>query len=465
MNNQDNKDQSLFSVLIVDDEQDVLDTLKEALTETRYKIKCELNPTAALELIEENNFDIVITDLMMPETGGMDLVNAIKKTGSDTYTIVITGHATLNTAIESVQLNVYNYVNKPINYKELQNMVYRATENLSLQRRNKELHHNNKRILANLSLLIDISKIIYQVNDIKSVFRMVDDTLNEYFNFKKSAIIMEDVQTGIFKIVSSHNLETEIENFEFKLPQKMNDVELSIKNESVIYVKNNELILTEKEIPVENNGWLAFFPVSFQDKIMGFLMVQSQSENSSPSSEMIALLNIMASQVAPMMYSLKFDQNKKPLIENDVVYLIRDSINKAQQVLSPITFALIRMELTSPSGDSFSILDMIRTSQSYIYDNIDKSFNLIWQSQDTALVIMPETDFFKAEMFCKKLKNKAEQEYKAKETGAGLVLHFSCLGFPEAGDTAQEITEHLWAKLLQEINSTKNEEHESPFEV
>ena len=160
------------------------------------------------------------------------------------------------------------------------------------------------------------------------------------------------------------------------------------------------------------------------------------------------MLNILASQTAPMMYSLNFGQDNKPLLENDVVYIIRDSINNAKEVLSPITFALVRMELNSPSGDPFSFQDMILTSQSYISENIDKSFNLLWQSQDTALIIMPEMDYFKAEIYCKNLKASTENDYIAKETGAGLILHFSCLGYPEAGDTVQEITDHLWSKLL-----------------
>ena len=257
MENQQQKNQSLFSILIVDDEQDVLDTIKEALTDERYKTVCEINSVNALKLVKEEIFDIVITDLMMPEINGMDLVNAIKKSGKDTSVIVITGNATVNTAIESIQLGVYDYVNKPINHKELQNLVYRASENLSLQRRNKELQSKNKRFLANLSLLTDISKIIYQVTDLNSVFNMVIDTITEYFKFEKSAILMEDVQTGKIKIVSSHNIDKGITTIAFHLPQVVNDVELSIKNESIVYIKNNELDFGDKKIFVEKRNVIA----------------------------------------------------------------------------------------------------------------------------------------------------------------------------------------------------------------
>lgn len=465
MENQEIKNQSQFSILIVDDDQDILDTINEALSDPRYKIRCELDPVKALRLVKGNTFDVVLTDLMMPGVGGMDLVNAIKESGKDTSVIVITGHATLNTAIESIQLGVYDYVNKPINHTKLQNLVYRATENLSLQRKNIELQKKNKRILANLSLLTDISKIIYQVTNLQSVFNMVIDTITEYFKFEKSAILMEDVQTGTFKVVSSNNLDSEVNNIEFQLPQVVNEAEISRQYETIIHIKNNELDFGDRKYSVERNGWIAFFPISFQDQIMGFLIVQSKEYDTSPSSEIITMLNLLASQTAPMMYSLNFGQNRKPLMENEVVYLIRDSINKAKEVLSPITFALLRMELNSPSGDLFSFQDMIRTSHSFILDNIDEPYNLLWQSQDTALIIMQETDYFKAELFCKKLKNAAETEFEAKETGAGLLLHFSCLGYPEAGGTAIEITDHLWSKLLQEINSAKMDKLEHRLEV
>ncbi len=465
MGNQEHKSESTFSILIVDDEQDILDIIKEGLADQRYKITCEIDPKKALQQIKKKSFDIILTDLKMPGISGMDLVNAVKESENDTIVIVITGHATLNTAIESIQLGVYDYVNKPINHKELQNLVYRATENLSLQRKNKELQQKNNRILANLSLLMDISKIIYQVTDLQSVFKMVTDTITEYFKLEKSAILMEDIQTGMFKIVASNNFDEAINKIEFKLPQLVNDIELSTDKETIISIKNKKFSFGDKKIPLDQNGWLAFCPVSFHDQIMGFLMVHSEDKNVLPSSEIIAMISILASQTAPMMYSLNFDQNRKPLLENDVVYFIRDNINKAKEVLSPITFALLRLEFNSPSGDPFSYQDMIRTAQTFIIDNMDKSYDLLWQSQDTALLIMSETDYFKAELFCKRLKNFSEAEYKAKEEGAGLLLHFSCLGYPEAGDTAVEITDHLWSKLMQEINSAKNDKIENRLEI
>jgi len=465
MNDQELNNPLLFSILIVDDEPDILDTIKDALIDPRYDISCESNPVIALKLIKEKTFDLVLTDLMMPEIGGMDLVNAVKENDNDTFVIVITGNATLSTAIESIQLGVYDYVNKPINHSELKNLVLRATESLALQRRNKELHQKNKRILANLSFLMDISKIIYQVTDLQLVFNMVIDTISEYFKFEKSAIFMEDVQTGKFKIVSSNKLDGAIQNIEFKLPQSINDVELAIQKESIIYIKNNELAFADKKYPVRKNGWIILTPISFRDQIMGFLMVQSEESDTYPSDETTTMLNILASQTSPMMYSLNFGQNKKPLMENSVTYLIRDSINNAREVLSPISFALIRLELISPSEDPFSYQDMLQSSQLFVSENMDKSLSLLWQSQDTALLIMPELDFFNAEIFCKKFKNSAEKKYKAKEINAGLVLHFSCLGYPEAGDTALEITEHLWAKLLQEISSTKNDKLSNHLEV
>jgi FixJ family two-component response regulator len=455
MNKYQEKNQPIYNILIVDDEQDVLDTIAEALIGPRYKITCELNPADALKQIETNCYDIVLTDLMMPEIGGMDLVNAIKEKNENTFVIVITGHATINSVIESIHLGVYDYVNKPIDHKKLQNLVFRATENISLKRRNLELQKKNTRILANLSLLIDISKIIYQVTDLQSVFKMVIDTITEYFNLSKSAILMEDVQTGKFKIVSMNNIEADIEKVEFELAQTINDTRLSKTSESIINIRNNELDIGHVKISAAKNGWLSLHPISFQDQVMGFLMVQSEQEDSFASTEIISMLNILASQTAPMMYSLKFGKQNKPILENNVVYRIRESIEKAREVLCPITFALIRLELNSPSGDSFSYRDMIHTAHSFILNHIEDTFDILWQSQDTALLIMPEVDYFNAEIFCKGLKKMARSEFKAKETGAGLALHYACLGYPEAGNTAQEITDHLWSKILHEMQATK----------
>lgn len=443
-----------FNLLIVDDDQDVLDLIYDVLLSENYNIDTEIDPNVALKKIESNDYDIIITDLIMPGLDGMQLINAAKEKNNDCRAIVITGHATVNTAIQALQLGVFDYVNKPVNQAEIKNLVLRATENLALSRSNQILQNRNDRILSHLSLLIDISKILYQVNDLNHAFDMVLDTLTDYFELQKCAILKEDIETGVFEIRSARSISKALLDLKFKAAQKINDTTISRDKETIVTIQNELLVISDRQYNCEN-GKIIFSPVSFQDIVLGYLIIQVTDEKM-PSREVLTMIGILALQIAPLMNAC--NKNKeKPNPQTSISYLIRERIEMARDLLSPISFALLRPDFYSPSGDAFAYKSLAYSLHEYISKNISEEFIIYWQAKDTALLIMPEMDYFKAETFCKNLKNLTENSYQPDESGARVVLNFSCLGYPEGGNTAKDITDHLWAKLFQEIKFSEKE--------
>ncbi|MCB9059230.1 MAG: response regulator [Calditrichae bacterium] len=449
-----NKKSSEYSILIVDDDRDVLDLIKDVLEDDRFNLVTKQDSKQALKIMDDHKFDIIITDLMMPGIDGMQLINAAKEKNADCKAIVITGHASVDSAVQALQLGVFDYVNKPINQAEIKNIVERSLENLDLQLANKKLHKKNERILSNLTLLIEINKILFQVTDINHAFEMVLDTLTDYFKIEKCAIFMEDIETGIFDISLARKLDPDFMELKFSLAEKVNNTNISRDRETVIHVPEGLITFNQKQIKCAS-GYIVFSPVTFQDFVMGYILIHLDNEKC-PAPELLAMVNILALQIAPLMNT--FNKNRqKTHLETNITYMIRERIEMAKDILSPISFALLRPVFFSPSGDGFAYKNLIGTLQQYIAKNIPDEFILHWQSQDTALLIMPEVDYFKAETFCKNLKNLTENNYQPNETGAKVDLNFSCLGYPEAGNTAREITDHLWVKLLQEISFAERE--------
>ncbi|HHM01422.1 MAG TPA: response regulator, partial [Caldithrix abyssi] len=98
-----------YRILIIDDEADVLQTIADSIRSDRYVVQTESDPRRALDRLKNENFDIVLTDLMMPGVSGMDIVHYIAgRERADTEVVVITAHATVQTAIESLQMGVYD---------------------------------------------------------------------------------------------------------------------------------------------------------------------------------------------------------------------------------------------------------------------------------------------------------------------------------------------------------------------
>jgi CheY-like chemotaxis protein len=432
-----------------------LQTIAEALTTERFLPEAESDPKKALSKIKNEKYDLIVTDLMMPEVTGIELVNAAKEYQGDTKVIVITGFATVDTAIEAVKLGVYDYINKPIDHWELLKVVNQATDTLELTRKNESLNRKNKKILNHLSLLIDISKILYHVHDLNSAYEMVLDTLSEYFKYKQVAIFKENAQLQNFNMVAQLNFDSFPDDISFALPAKINGKELLTESETEVVINGSGFSINTTTIEVAN-GIYTFIPIAFRDKTIGFILVYQQRQSDS-SHEKLTMAKILASQVAPVLHALDSDVKNDPVLENGIVYMIHDHLNHAKSMLSPITFALIRFDVNALDSDTLIIRDVMKTCHTKISEKIMENMSLIWQTQDTALLIMPEIDSFNAESFCKKLKNETESYIQSENNSLHVDVNFACLAYPEAGDTAQEITDHLWVKLFQEIEFSKND--------
>ena len=102
-------------ILVVDDEPSITDSLRLLLGLEGYKVEIASSYTAARAAIERQPFDLVLTDLQLPDDhqGGLSLLRAVKERAPDTEVIVITGHGTASEAVEATKAGAYYFVEKP----------------------------------------------------------------------------------------------------------------------------------------------------------------------------------------------------------------------------------------------------------------------------------------------------------------------------------------------------------------
>jgi DNA-binding NtrC family response regulator len=115
-------------ILILDDEPIVCKRLHPALEKAGYEVEAFTRSTEAMERVKTKEFDIVITDLKMEGVDGMTFLTAVKERSPTTEVIVITGFATMETAKESYQKGVFDFVAKPFKLGEIQEVVRKAAE-------------------------------------------------------------------------------------------------------------------------------------------------------------------------------------------------------------------------------------------------------------------------------------------------------------------------------------------------
>ncbi|MFQ5906071.1 MAG: sigma-54-dependent transcriptional regulator [bacterium] len=127
------------SVLIVDDEADIRDALEDILKD-KYHVSSAQDGREAIRSLEQSEYDVVLLDLKMPYLTGMDVLREMRKNRRDSSVIMLTGYATVETAVEAMKLGAYDFIRKPIGMENVRVVVERAIERKTLIDENKYLH-------------------------------------------------------------------------------------------------------------------------------------------------------------------------------------------------------------------------------------------------------------------------------------------------------------------------------------
>ena len=158
-----------ISILIVDDEESVRESLYSWFMEDGYRVECAENAKKALLMLENYNFDIILADIKMPGMDGLEMLKRIKLLKTDSIVIVITAFATVDTAIQALKDGAYDYVTKPFDPDDLSHLIRNASKQIALSEENENL---KKKVvsLENVEDLIGSSEIMKKVlKDIESV--------------------------------------------------------------------------------------------------------------------------------------------------------------------------------------------------------------------------------------------------------------------------------------------------------
>lgn len=127
-------------VLIIDNDRAHAETVAEVLERTGYQCTTATSGPEGAKLIRENEFDVIITDLVMNEIDGLGILSLAKQEQPDSEVILITGHGTVPSAVTAMREGAFNYLLKPLDLGQLRAVTEKAAENVALRRANLELH-------------------------------------------------------------------------------------------------------------------------------------------------------------------------------------------------------------------------------------------------------------------------------------------------------------------------------------
>jgi len=199
-------------ILIVDDELLILRIISDILSKEGYEVKTAINYFNASQLLDGEKFDVVITDIRMPEKSGIDLLTHVREINSDIPVILMTGFATLESAVEAVKQGAFDYLTKPLDFNKLKRIVSQSIERFSLLSSNKKLVRELQEVNSNLEIKVsertrELLNILHSANE--SIVTTDNELIIKTVNPKTIEIYEKDcVGKKLDELIGGINFET-----------------------------------------------------------------------------------------------------------------------------------------------------------------------------------------------------------------------------------------------------------------
>lgn len=189
-------------ILVVDDEAVIRELMTDILTEEGYHVQTAGNGREALKVLESQpDFEVLFTDIMMPEMDGIELIRHARQVSPQIVAIVMTGHATLESARAAVKEGIYDYVVKPFNLSEIRLAVSNALERSRLTSENARLRE--------ITDLFNISEKIASIRDESALLAYILDAALERVGAEAGSVMMVSEDGETLEVVESRGLSSE----------------------------------------------------------------------------------------------------------------------------------------------------------------------------------------------------------------------------------------------------------------
>jgi len=176
---------SNLKISVVDDERLLRVTLVDDLKDAGYEVKEYSNAKSLLMFLRENKTDVVITDIMMPDIDGLELLSKLKELDKDIYVVMMTAYATVEKAVSALKKGAYDFLTKPFDSQEILLILNRINEL-------KELKSVNSRLQSKVRENFNFSHYIGNVEDNKELFELIRIAANS----ESSVLLTGETGTG-----------------------------------------------------------------------------------------------------------------------------------------------------------------------------------------------------------------------------------------------------------------------------
>ena len=166
-----------LSILVIDDETFITDSLQKILLRSGHEVVTANDGRTGLDIYKRQHFDILITDLIMADFSGLDVIRKVKEINPDAFIILITGYGTIENAVEALKIGASEFLLKPVTVPLLLNIIKRRIEHLYFCKENQQLRSLNQQLFQKVSTRNGFGELIGLNSEMLSIYELIDNLL------------------------------------------------------------------------------------------------------------------------------------------------------------------------------------------------------------------------------------------------------------------------------------------------
>jgi len=349
-------------ILVVDDEKGMCESLRTLLSKVGYEVTTVEKGEEALKRIQKDSFDLVITDIKMPRVDGMDILKAARNKDEDALVILMTGYASLDSAISAINQGAYDYLMKPIEFSDLKLTIQRALEKRradkdrisllnELQRKNLEL----QRKVAELNALYKAGISLSTTKDLKLLLDKIVSLATEVIEAESGSIMLIQKPENVLTIESAIGLEPEIVK-NTRLEMGTSIAGFVAQSGTPVMVENIEKDPRFKHFSKKHYATQSLLcaPLKVKDRILGVINLSDKITGKPFTEDDLKLLTTFASQAAMAIDDAEqFNQNLKKIKELEVLYQIASQLSSMENLEEVCDFIFEKIKSIIPVEFAF----------------------------------------------------------------------------------------------------------------
>ncbi|MBI4831944.1 MAG: response regulator [Candidatus Lindowbacteria bacterium] len=329
-------------VLVVDDEKIIRSLFQKALVGKEFDFSEACGGVEALEMIKQQEFDLVISDIRMPDIDGVDLLRAVRERWPLTEVIMMTGYASEEAAIEAVRLGAYDFLKKPFESIE---KVVRVTENAierqRLRKKNRDLVADLRRKVFELQVLYDIGEKLVDVSSFSQLASLILDSLDRLAPFDTAAIVFRGKEEVAGVVKSMHAVSAEEAGSIRKvIAEKLKEICNSTAPPESLDIQ----ICTAGKgeagpAASRNSNGGIFIPLNKSDNVVGFLWILGEG-NTDIGPEEKSTLELLAHRLAQNIGRI-FEERARQKTANQVLFSANKLLDAQNEELKKVNDELL----------------------------------------------------------------------------------------------------------------------------